>query len=155
MRPTITDIISKLEENKTRLGITLYKKASESEISAFEKSKCVKLPDDLVTFYSYCNGFESVADIFRIIPLNEIIENKQDGYTAESKDFHFAEYMAYCDMWTISINQHDNNVYSIYNNAKNMITLTNSIAEFLNTFLSAGIIDGLYQWRQEIEMGEK
>jgi hypothetical protein len=75
MADTIADIITKIENNKDRLGITLYPKATTSDISAFENNKSLRLPGDLREFYSFSNGFESSEDMFRIIPLNEIIEN--------------------------------------------------------------------------------
>ena len=147
----ITDIISKIKSNNTNLGITLYDKVSFEYISHFEKTKGVYLPDDLKMFYSFSNGFETSEDMFRIIPLQEILQNKHDNYTIGQNDFHIAEYMIYCDMWTITISPNDNNEYSIYNKANSTVILTNSFANFLDKFLTGGVFDGLYKWREEIE----
>ncbi|WP_293309525.1 SMI1/KNR4 family protein [Pedobacter sp. UBA5917] len=157
MHPTITDIIARIKANSDELGITLFAPASSKEIAHFENAMHVKLPDDYVEFYSFANGFESEENIFRIIPLDEIIDNSKEvnTYTVHPTDFHFAEYMIYCDSWAININPANKNDYSIYNKVKNVITLTNSFAEFLDTFLNGDVFDGLYEWRKRIEASGK
>lgn len=106
-----------------------------------------------MTFYKFSNGFESAKDMFRIIPLEEIIHNikGRNSHTENLKDFHIAEYMTYCDMWTLHVNPDDRNQYKIYNQANNTITLTQSFSDFLNVFLNDGVFDGLYFWRKTIE----
>jgi hypothetical protein len=152
MNPNIEDIISKIIADHEALGITLYHEASDAQIEAFEKEMKVILPEDVKTFYKFCNGFESDEDMFRIIPLEEIIQNAKapDSYLVRLWDFHFAEYMIFCDMWTLSIEYHGNS-YAIYNKTDNVIVLTNSFAEFLQRFLIGGVFDGLYHWRKELE----
>lgn len=154
---TITDIIGKIRADKTKLGITLYAPASLSEIANFEKIRGVTLPDEITAFYNFSNGFESAEDMFRIIPLEEIISNMKDrdSYTEEPGDFHIAEYMIYCDMWTLHINLDDRNQYKIYNKTESTITLTNSFSDFLNVFLNGGVYDGLHSWRETIEKHSK
>ncbi len=154
MTPTITDIISRIKRDKADLGIMLYEGASMGDIVYFEKMMEVNFPDDIKTFYRFCNGFESNEDMFRLLPLDEMIENKNNGrnsYLVDPKDFHFAEYMIYCDMWTISINGQNGNEYFIYNKAETAVTLTNSFVEFLEVFLSGGVFKGLYEWKERIE----
>jgi cell wall assembly regulator SMI1 len=90
MSESIQSILSSIERDKKLLGITLYEKASIADITSFEKKKGLDLPDDLRTFYSYCNGFESEEDLFRIIPLKEILENKRDNFIISPEDFHIA-----------------------------------------------------------------
>jgi len=150
MSQTITDIIDRIQKQRGQLGITLYPKSSPDDIAAFEVIRQLKLPDDFKTFYNFCNGFESEEDLFRIIPLNEIIESGTSSYLDGEKDFHFAEYMIYSDTWTISINN-QGSTYSIYNKVGKTTVLTNSLAEFLNIFLDGGVFDGLYKWQEEIE----
>jgi len=150
MSQTITDVIERIQNQRVQLGITLYDKASPNDITTFEKIRQLKLPEDFKTFYNFCNGFESEEDLFRIIPLHEIIESGSSSYLDGENDFHFAEYMIYCDMWSISIND-KNNSYSIYNKTGKVAVLTNSLAEFLNIFLDGGVFDGLYKWQEEIE----
>jgi SMI1 / KNR4 family (SUKH-1) len=147
----IEDIISEIKANRQKLGITLYAPASLEEITAFENIKGLKLPDDIVTFYRFCNGFESDEHMFRIIPLDEIIENINDrhtSYISNPKDYHIAEYMIYIDMWSLHIDNNDKNNYRIYYKAETV--LTNSFAEFLDTFLNEGVA-GLYTWGEKIE----
>lgn len=153
MHPSITDIIGRIKAEKEDLGITLYAPASPTEILDFENSMGIKLPDDLVKFYRFSNGFESEEDMFRIIPLEEIIDNiaQPDTYAVEQNDFHFAEFLIYSDMWTININPVNRNDYHIYNKVENVITLTNSFPEFLEAFLTGGVFDGLYNWRENIK----
>jgi hypothetical protein len=149
MSETIQNILSTIERNKKLLGITLYEKASIADISSFEKRKGIDLPDDLRTFYSYCNGFESEEDLFRIIPLKEILENKQDNFMISQEDFHIAEYLIYCDMWTLAIDRENRNNYSIYRKAKDQPPLINSFSIFLERFLNSGV-GGLYKWEEDI-----
>ncbi|WP_175634130.1 SMI1/KNR4 family protein [Pedobacter ghigonis] len=153
MIPTIKDIIARIKTNKQKLGITLLTAASLAEISDFETIMGVKLPDEFIQFYNFSNGLESEEDMFRIIPLNEIIENIQhpDTSTVNPNDFHFAEYLIYSDMWTININSEERNKYGIYNKAENVITLTDSLPHFLDVFLTGGVFDGLYKWRENLE----
>ncbi|MGB8191157.1 MAG: SMI1/KNR4 family protein [Chitinophagaceae bacterium] len=152
MTLTITDIITKIQHNKTEFGITLYDKASSKDITDFEEVIGVKLPDDIKTFYSFCNGFESAEDSFRIIPLDEIIYNSgRDNHVVNKKDFYIAEYMVYCDMWTLSVNPQNSNGYTIYNMVENAVVLTDSFAAFLDVFLNGGVFEGLYDWRERIE----
>lgn len=153
MKSTIAEIIERIKVDKNKLGITLFAPASLTDLLNFEKIRRVRLPHDLVKFYSFSNGFESAEEIFRIIPLDEMIDNMKDRdtYIVEQGDFHFAEYMIYSDMWTIKINSADRNDYTIYNYADNVITLTNSFSEFLETFLNGGVFAGLYTWRENVE----
>lgn len=156
MIPTIEDLIAHFQENQEALGIMLNAEASDAEIEAFEKEMKVKLPEEVKTFYKFCNGFESEDFIFRIIPLEEIVKNAKDPDTYLDKpwDFHFAEYMIYSDMWTISI-EYDGNAYSIYNKTDNVVVLTNSFSEFLHRFLTGGVFDGLYRWIEELEQNKQ
>lgn len=153
MGAAITDIIERIKTEKAKSGITLYAPASLSDISRFEKVIGIRLPDEMVAFYCFSNGFETAEDMFRIIPLEEIIDNMKDrdSYIENLGDFHIAEYMIYCDMWTLHINPHDRNQYKIYNKANNTITLTQSFPDFLNVLLNGGVFDGLYSWREAIE----
>lgn len=150
MGQNIDDIIKSIQVNKEKYGITLNKRASISEIEKFEKAMKLKLPGDLRTFYEFSNGFYSEEDMFNIIPLKEIMERHFEFKVSRPNGFDFAEYMIYCDMWTISINDKGDK-YSIYNIAETAITLTDSFSEFLDVFLNGGVFDGLDSWRQRVE----
>ncbi|GAB2833218.1 SMI1/KNR4 family protein [Ferruginibacter profundus] len=151
MVPHILDIITQIKTEQNRLDITLNKKATAEEIAHFETIKNIQLPDDFRIFYSFCNGFETNDFMFRIIPLYEIIDNIPDRHLIKKQDFHFAEYMIYSDMWTLSIAPDDKNSYAIYNKMNNVVTLTNYLAEFLKVFITGGVFDGLYTWRERIK----
>lgn len=146
----LIDVLTFIKNNTTFVGIDLNKPATENEIDFFENSK-IKLPQDFKTLYEFSNGFETDEDLFRLIPLNEIIDNGKDDYCISDTSFHFAEYMIYCDMWTVEIKPNDIENYKIYNKADNVVYLTNSLAEFLCVFINKGIYDGLYEWRVNIQ----
>lgn len=150
MGQNIDDIIKIIQVNKENLGITLNKGASVSEIETFEEAMKLKLPRDVRTFYEFSNGFYSEEDMFNIIPLHEILEERFKFKVLRPNGFDFAEYMIYCDMWTISIHD-EGDKYSIYNIAETEITLTDSFSEFLDVFLKGGVFDGLDSWRQRVE----
>ena len=151
MTTTIADMIAQILANKAELGITCYGKATKAEIMLFEQRKNFKLPDDLKEFYSFSNGLFSDEDMFRLIPLSEILENEHAVHLVNKNDFHFAEYMTYSDMWTLGTKE-GSSTYSIYNIAEDIITLTNSFTEFMEKFLQGGVFGGLYPWRKEMQL---
>ncbi|PWK27938.1 SMI1/KNR4 family protein SUKH-1 [Arcicella aurantiaca] len=145
---TIEEIIEFMFQNQSELNIILYNKASDEEVELFEQSK-IHLPDDIKQFYKFCNGFYSNEDMFRIIPLNEIIDNGDDEYLKNKTSFHIGEYMIYCDLWTIDINPNNKNDYIIYQNTgERIIILTKSFVEFLECYINRGVYEGLYNWAE-------
>jgi hypothetical protein len=58
-------------------------------------------------------------------------------------------------MWTITINQQNNNSYSLYNKTGTIITLTNSFAHFLSIFLNGGVFDGIYKWQESVDKNKR
>jgi hypothetical protein len=147
-KTTLIEVLTFIKENTSLVGIELNKPATKNEIDFFENSK-IKLPQDFKTLYNFSNGFETDEDLFRLIPLQEIIENGKDDYCISNTSFHFTEYMIYCDMWTVELNPNDIEQYKIYNKADNLVYLTNSLVEFLCVFINKGIYEGLYQWRED------
>jgi hypothetical protein len=154
MGQNIDDVIQSIQANKEKLGIILNKGASIFEIENFEQSMKLKLPGDLRAFYEFSNGFYSEEDMFNIIPLHEIMDQRFEFKVLRPNGFDFAEYMTYCDMWTISIDD-EGDKYSIYNIAETEIVLTDSVSEFLEVFLNGGVFDGLNSWRQRVEKNQK
>lgn len=153
MAASITDLIEYIKRNQASLGITLYEAAAETQLLDLERLKGVRLPTDIRTFYQFSNGFESAEDLFRIIPLDEIFTNDRlDKYVDAPHDFHIAEYLIYCDMWTVSINPLNAESYIIYNKVNESVILTNSFTDFLEVFLSKGVFGdrGLYHWRESL-----
>lgn len=152
---TLASVLEYIRNNSATLGVHLNKPATEVEMEDFENQKG-KLPDDFKLLYRFSNGFETDHDLFRFIPLEEISKNDLDKrFLLSDTSFHFSEYMIYSDMWSIDINKNDINSYRIYNRAKNVVFLTNSLAEFLCVFIKDGIYDGLYGWRDALEKREE
>jgi hypothetical protein len=152
MNPTIQDIIAHIQDDQEALGITLYPAATDAEIEAFEQEMMVKLPEDVKTFYKFTNGFESEADMFRIIPLHDIVpfSTELDIESLGPHDFHIADYMEFAGNWTISIADQGKS-YSIYILGEGIIVLTNSFTDFLQRFLQGGVFAGLHDWGYAME----
>ena len=146
---SIEEILELIVINHKQFGIKLNKGASESEITEFEKVKGL-MPDDFKKLYKTFNGFYSKEDMFRIIPLNEILKNGNDLSLRNENDFYIAEYMIYSDEWTLSVNSQIRNNYIIYEGT-DTLNLTDSLTEFLCVFIAGGVFDGLYKWREEME----
>lgn len=142
---TVQELIRRIELNTSALGIRLYPRASESEIAAFEKYLGAAMPEDMKTFYRFCNGFESEEDLFRIIPLEEIMTRPVSSSTPDFVDFDFAEYLIYIDTWYITLSKTDHRDYLISNGeADKSVILTDSFVKFTDRFLQGGVFDGLY-----------
>jgi len=141
---TIETLLASLKANIEQTDITLYPGASPTLIEQFEQEMSVVLPVDFKIFYSLCNGFESEEDMFRMIPLEEIVDSKPQY---QPKQFYIAEYLIYCDMWEVELTDIILESYRIYNMN---VTLTNSLAVFLNRFLQGGVFGdaGLYNWQK-------
>jgi hypothetical protein len=143
---TIHEVLSTLKANLDQTDITLYPGASEQLIQQFEQEMKLVLPADFKTFYTFCNGFESAEDMFRIIPLEEMLE-----YRAKlpDKQFYLAEYLLYCGMWEVEIGIPVSDSYQICDRG---VILTNSLAVFVGRFLQGGVFEkqGLYHWEEEV-----
>ncbi len=147
------DILQAIELLKAYNGpfkLTLHAGANEELIKKFENTYGIVLPADFKTLYCFTNGLEIDEDIFNMIPLTEIIDNKKEG-----EPIWFAEYMIYSDMWALEINPENPNDYTItcvdYSFGK--IDLTKSLGDFINRFFKGGVfeIGGLYAWKDEIK----
>ena len=147
----ITEIINKLQTYQGPDKLRLRAGVDESLLLDAEILHGVILPDDFREFYRFSDGFEANEDLFNLIQLDEIIENKKH----DKKDpLYIAEYMIYSDMWCLEVNPDDRNDYKIIVEANyNKLVLTNSLAEFINRFLAGGVFDpgGLYDWADEVE----
>lgn len=139
---SISETIEHLKNYSGTLGLTLHAGATEEQIAEVERCYGVMLPDDFKELYRFTDGFETVEDIFNMIPLAEIISNKE-----ENKPMWIAEYMVYADMWALEIYPDDSNTYAIVNVTEGeKIPLTNSLTEFIQALLTNGVFDkgGIY-----------
>ena len=151
----IEEVINHLQVNLTQTDITLYNGAADDLITTFEQTSKVRLPNDIKCFYKFANGFESDEDIFRIVPLEEILEYRKN----HAHGIIIAEYMTYCDMWYLEVNLFNHNDYCIFYVGADhkKLKLTDSFAEFLNRFLKGGVFEtgGLYDWTDELRLKGK
>jgi hypothetical protein len=145
---TIKDIIEKIDQDKDKLNITLYPPAYISEIEELEEKLKINLPDEIKTFYRFTNGFLSGEDLFRIIPIDEVLKYANE---LNENEFYIAEYMIYSDTWVVSLNPPDNSYQIMEHSFKTV--LTNSFAEFLQHFFTGGVFGkgGLYEWKDQID----
>ena len=140
----LLDSISQKHEGR----IQLNPPASSHDFDLFQKHVGFRLPADFVEFYSICNGFSCVEDLFQMKPLSEMYEYPSDY---ESDWIHFSDYMINSDMWTLRIL--DEHRYEILNwGLKGEIVLTNSLYGFLYRFLQGNVFEegGLYAWQDEV-----
>ncbi|WP_158826739.1 SMI1/KNR4 family protein [Mucilaginibacter lacusdianchii] len=148
---TIDNIINHLKDNLAQTDIRLFAAAGNNLISSFEQGLSLKLPDDVKQFYKFANGFASAEDQFRIIPLEEIIDQTRRHLP---NVISIAEYMVYCDVWHIEVNAANYNDYHIFNIGRHSetVVLSHSFAEFLHRFLQGGVFEtgGLYDWYDEV-----
>ncbi|WP_375437172.1 SMI1/KNR4 family protein [uncultured Hymenobacter sp.] len=143
---TIHKLLSRLKANLKQTDISLYPVANEQLIKQFEQEMRLVLPTDFKIFYLFCNGFESAEDMFRMIPLEEILEYRNE---LPPKQFYLAEYSIYCGTWEVEIGIPISDHYQIFDQG---VVLTSSLAAFINRFLQGGVFEkqGLHYWQDEV-----
>jgi hypothetical protein len=149
---SIKEAIEQLRTYESELGLTLHEGADEFRFILLENAYNITLPDDFKVLYRFTDGFETVEDMFNMIPLDEIIDNKNRH---NGDPLYIAEYMIYSDMWQLEINQDDQNDYKIIVESNyNKLVLTHSLAEFIGRFLKGGVFGpgGLQDWQEEVEL---
>lgn len=152
----IAGVIRTLKNGNHNQAVTLKPGASESDILIFEQQMNLQLPTELREFYEFSNGFETEELMFQILPLEEILKQKNE-YNKD--EFHIAEYMIYSDVWTLRVDNQTGEL-SIYNSdhsSRDWMFLTNSFSEFLTRFLNKGLLEenGLYDWVNEEKADNK
>lgn len=150
---TISDIITALTTRQAGDDTTLFPPATDSQISHFEAAIKAPLPADIWQFYSFSNGLDTRDYLFRLLPLDEILEQ---GLGFGPHQFVFAEYMIYSDTWQIQLDPGDPTVYWIRNDAV-AHPLTPSLAAFLDRFLANGLFrpGGIHDWHEEVGSAEE
>jgi hypothetical protein len=144
-----------LKELKSSPDIILYPAATQQQIQVFEEITGLELPLDLKALYSYSNGFEGIKDLFRIIPLEEILDWPSRSQLTFNQ-FNFAEFLIYADVWYIEINASCDAPYTIFyltpEEKEEKVPLTNSLTEFISCFLMGGMYDkkGVYDWMKSV-----
>lgn len=145
--------INKLKEANPKLGIELNPPASDYEIENLEDILNSNLPSDLRKFYRITNGFETNDNLFRILPIEEVISHKGE---LPSNQIYFAEYMIYSDTWEVVIDPINTEEYKIINSNHKKdkeIILTNNLLDFLERYLENGIFGdhGLFSWYDDLK----
>lgn len=143
----IKELVDKIRNKHQDNGIEINTPAKISDIADFESQIGFELPYDFREFYLNCNGFRCNEDLFNIIPLQDIRLHKQD-YRANW--FYFSEYMIYSDMW--GLRRTAMGQFEIFNGSYMDKTITISLKEFLQRFLTGNVFDtgGLYEWHDEL-----
>ena len=151
MKPTLTQIIKRLEKDHKQLEIKLFEGASDAEIEALEVTLKSKLPKEIKKFYKFTNGFAALETGFRMIPLHEINQRRKNIFLFQAGDFDIAEHMNYSNIWTVS-RSFTQDKYTIYNHGGDLVHLTDSLATFIDIYLDHGVYHGLAFWKYEIKM---
>ena len=145
---TIAEIAATLTTHQAGRHITLFPPATNSGINNFEAIIKAPLPQDIRQFYLFSNGMDTLDWLFRLLPLEEILEQ---GLRFGPHQFIFAEYMIYSDTWQIYLDPINPAAYSIRNEVV-APPLTQSLAIFLERFLANGLFGprGIYDLHQEV-----
>lgn len=154
-------VIQKIQERLDEFGIVLNPPATTAAIEEFERVYGLTIPADILSFYSYCNGFEALTDFFNVLSLEEITReqiNYQTGIVG--REFIFAEYMIYSDSWNIRLTPNGHFEYEIINSnhgTDEVVVLTNSLADFIVRYLDGNGVfgdEGLYAWYEQRKAGK-
>ncbi|MEH3112632.1 SMI1/KNR4 family protein [Pedobacter terrae] len=138
---------AKHKDRMNALGVKLNPPSTNEDICKLEIAVGHVLPEDIKSFYSYCNGFDTEDWIFNVLSIEQILYYKSELKLSE---FYFAEYMIYTDNWRIKIENSDTYFITNGNHKENQqLVLTNSIFEFLKVYFNSdGVLseNGLYKW---------
>ena len=95
-------VIQKIQEKHEEFGIVLNSPVTATAIEEFERVYGLTIPEDILSFYSYCNGFEAQDDFLNILSLEDITHQERTYQTGIfGRQFVFAEYMIYSDSWAV------------------------------------------------------
>ena len=128
-----------------------------TELRKVENKYAIKLPNDLVEFYTASNGLEGDDYIFNIIPFEKIEKDIDDvgPYVV------FSEYMIYSETCGLEIDQIDNNKYRFFNTSTypiengiiNRNYVADSIEDFIKLYCKKGTF-GIWTNNDENDDGE-
>ena len=139
-------LFKRYNKETASLGLSLNARVTRNELKSLEAHIGHPIPTEISDFYSFCNGFETLDYLFRVIPLQEALQSVQ---RSSDKKIDFAEYMIYSDTWTLEILNEEQYVITNANHKTGKVILTNSIPEFLEKYFDGqGLFgeNGLYKW---------
>jgi hypothetical protein len=145
---TLHQLITAIASKHATDGFELNLPATLAEINSFESRIGFPLPPAFKEFYTLCNGFTCNEDIFRMVPLEEVLAYL-NGNNYGKDWYYFAEYMIYSDMWMLRMET--DGTYAILKHGMDEPILTHSLHDFLERFLRGNVFDpgGLYDWSEE------
>lgn len=88
-------LLEQIKVKNSPAGFQILASVSHRKILELESKIGCKLPEDFILFYSLCNGFECLEDLFNFLSIDTILANIDYG----DHWFLFAEYMVYSDFW--------------------------------------------------------
>lgn len=145
IKTAIATLIDKPKEQ----GIILNPPATENDITVLSNTLQCEIPSDIRFFYSCCNGIIDTSDfLFQILSIRDILKNLED---LKTQSFHFAEYMIFSDVWTITISDNEYVITNSNHGEDDTVVLTTNISEFLLRYAKGGLFekDSLYDWYEE------
>ena len=146
---TFEQLFKRHNKEAASLGLSLTRPATRDEIKSLEAHIGHPVPREIRDFYTFCNGFETLDYLFRVIPLHEALQTVQQS---RDRIIDFAEYMIYSDTWTLEILNEEQYVITNANHKTGEVILTNSIPEFLERYFDGhGLFgeNGLYGWYED------
>ncbi|WP_187263615.1 SMI1/KNR4 family protein [Pontibacter beigongshangensis] len=143
----MSQIVDLIKQKHKDNGIDVNPPATLSDIADFERQMGFSLPTDFREFYLTCNGFGCNEDIFNMLSLQDIRQYQLDFGDSW---FYFSEYMIYSDMWGLRCTT--TGQFEIFNGSYPDKTMTSSLTEFLQRFLTGNVFEtgGLYEWHEEL-----
>jgi hypothetical protein len=142
-------LLNSIAQKHQSSGIEIRPPVTSSDIAEFEHKVGFYLPPDFREFYRICNGFFCNEDLFNMVSLADIPQHTQDH---GDHWFYFSEYMIYSDMWGLRLTP--GGQYEIFNGSYPDISMTSSLAVFLERFLKGNVFDpgGIYEWQEELKL---
>ena len=149
---SLTRIIDYLKANSAELDFTLKPPVSEGLIRKVEEAYGIILPEDIKQFYKFSNGFQTDDWMFNLIPMEEMMDQTVN-YKYNKEPLPLAEYLIYSETWHLEVSSGNPNQYSItIHPVTGKVTLTHSLAEFIQRFLDGGLFgeNGLCYWVEQL-----
>lgn len=137
------ELLKLIEIKNSYQGFTILNPASDHKILELEHKIGCKLPEDFIQFYSLCNGFECLEDIFNFLSVDTILSNNDYG----DQWFLFAEYMIFSDSWGLRKNKDGD--FEFFSSSNTISS--HSLTEFLRAFSKGNVFgnDGIYEWEKK------
>jgi hypothetical protein len=136
----------------TKFKISKNPGIETKQLKEVENTLGIKLPNDLVEFYTSSNGVEGDDYIFNIVPFEKTEKDIDEMGTY----LVFSEYMIYSETCGLEIDKIDPNKYKFFNTStypiENGVTRRNYLADSLVDFIKLYSIKGTFGiWGDEYQ----